>query len=194
MGFGACQPGNNAPFCGTTRCQNILSSLLGNDGVMTLSRHNKMGLLSNSQKGCDFGQHFWFCHIWVTWRRCVVHLQHVTADISIFLYNFEIFAVQSIANIVLTNSYWWKVLFKSLEAEYENSNVLINSSVKKTSEKVLTSKICHVNPKKLHCKCIRANPALFPFFHFSINCELTKLIWGNLHDSSPLSCCLSSFY
>ncbi len=78
----------------------ILEILVGNHSIMTLSRCNKLGLLSNSQKRCDIGWHFWFCCIWITWRRCFVHPQHVTADIWNFLHNFAIFAMQSIVNIV----------------------------------------------------------------------------------------------
>ncbi len=39
-------------------------------------------------KKCDIGQHFWFCHIWVMWQRCVIHLQHMTADLVSFLFYF----------------------------------------------------------------------------------------------------------
>ncbi len=60
-------------------------ALVGNDVIMTLSWCNKMGLLLNSQKKSYVGQHFWFCHIWVMWRRSV---EHVTADFAYFIFYF----------------------------------------------------------------------------------------------------------
>ncbi len=37
-------------------------------------------------KKCYVQQHFSFCHIWVTWQRCVVCPQYVTADLAFSLY------------------------------------------------------------------------------------------------------------
>ncbi len=66
-------------------------ALVGNDIVIMLSWCNKMGLFLNSQKKCYIGQHFWFCRIWVTWQRCVICPQHMTADLWLIL--FFIFAI-----------------------------------------------------------------------------------------------------
>ncbi len=161
--------------------------------IVKMQQH---GFVIKFQKKVWCWMTFFILYIWITWRRCVVCPRHMTADI--FLYKFAIFAMQSIANIVFTNSYRRKVLSKSLEAEYESSKNFSWFLCEKTSENVLTSKICNTNPKKLHCKCIGLNHPLFPsdrgkFFIFFIFQSIVSS-WGNQHDPSPPSCHLFSFY
>ncbi len=46
------------------------------------------GFVAKFPKKCDVGQHVWFCCIWFTWWRCVICPQHVTADLTYFIFYF----------------------------------------------------------------------------------------------------------
>ncbi len=51
------QKHQSKPVASAQECVEVCA-LVGNDGVMTLSRRNKMGLSSNSKKRCDVGWHY----------------------------------------------------------------------------------------------------------------------------------------
>ncbi len=53
-------------------------------------------------KKVGIGQHFWFCFIWVAWRRCLVSPWHMTLYLD-FL--FFIFAIVSNLQVLTKNSY-----------------------------------------------------------------------------------------
>ncbi len=64
-----------------------------------------------------------------------VYCTPMTRNWSYFNFIFHIYILQYLcfnqSQTIFTNSYSWKIVFKSLEAEYESSNVLFNSPVKK---------------------------------------------------------------
>ncbi len=76
--------------CSKLLIDGTIVDLVGNDNIMMLSLHDKMGLLWNFSKKCDVQWNFWFCCIWFMWCRCVVCPQHVTAELAFYSFIFMI--------------------------------------------------------------------------------------------------------
>lgn len=155
--------------------------LAGNDDIVTLSLCYKLDLLVNSQKRCDVKWHFSFWRIWVTWRRCVVRPQHMTANLDYFV--FYIFSFlqylqkNQLQSLLFTNSYRKKFFPNLSKQNTKMQSLLLIPLLKKNVKKI---------------KCIGSTSPLVSLWLWEIlifslfdQNLLIKLIWDNRHNSPP---------
>ncbi len=181
-------PVRNHNYCWGVDFQSETLNLVGNIVVMMLLLWNKMGLLLNSHKGVTSNNIF---HFFIS-ESCDggVSYAHNT-----WLLIFEMYLrCNQLQALLFTNSYSYKYLSKSLEAEHKISIILNYSPVKKTSENFWHERFS-MQIQKVASQLYQVEfPPCFPlmmvnfsFSNFLINFELIKLIWGNPHDPSPLA-------
>ncbi len=166
---------------------------------MTLLRCSKMGLLINSQKGVASNNIVYFV---VSESMTEVCPMPITCDCWYFYFYLYIFC--NIFDAINHKNYFLpiptdKKFFQNLQKQNIKIQFIQLIPVWKNVRNFLTQKICNVNSKKLHHKCIGLNPPLFPsdcgkfsFFIFN-HFEHLKLILGDTNDPSLPSHCLSSF-
>ncbi len=159
-----------------------LTILVGNDGIITLSRCNNMGLSSNSKKRCDVGWHFLFC-ISESHDGGVLYA-HDTWLLIFFCINLQYLQcnqLQTLFLLIPTDEKFFPNLWKQ---NMKVQKTLVGSSVKKHQKMFWHQRFATQIQKSCIANALGWIPFVFlwsweifisSFFHFSINIDLKKI-------------------